>query len=367
MKPPELVFHFLLLSSGTTYTAEVISGWRLSEECFDDPHSCDLIHYNFDDDHDVINILKLLDKVREGFFQAVLFLPPASTWSRARHFGPGGQPPVRSRAQPWGITDTTDNRHVQVVHDNRSVEISTWFTEQSLKCAASRTPLIFVFSEDFGGHAKSGPASLWSLQELRSLHGQDDASRGAGQTPKDRSVSSLIFQDCSNPYRLGGLHLQYTVLHYIILVRYRNPVAALLLILSALALPPTRTSILIWQILLESNFGNGAFLHFAARWSSTPLRMGTLRHHQCLNYSLFPRFLTLGRSSTNAGAYASSPGTFSGNSPTPSTLTSTSRDFLLSQLHYKVFHCPRLRQHLCILLFVPQVRLHTHLALRKRP
>ena len=179
MKPLELVFHFLLLSSGTTYTAEVISGWRLSEECFDDPHSCELIHYNVADDHDVINILKLLDKVRKGFFQAVLVLPPASTWSRARHFGRGGQPPVRSRAQPWGITDTTDNRHAQVVHDNRSVEILTWFTEQSLKCAASDTALISIFSDDFGGHAKSGPASLWSLQELRSLHGQDDAPRGA--------------------------------------------------------------------------------------------------------------------------------------------------------------------------------------------
>ena len=107
MKPPEFVFRFLLLSSGTTYTAEVISGWRLSEECFDNPHSFELIHYNFDDDHEVLNILILLDKVREGFFQAVLVLPPASSWSRARHFGPGGQPPVRSRAQPWSITDTT--------------------------------------------------------------------------------------------------------------------------------------------------------------------------------------------------------------------------------------------------------------------
>ena len=66
-----------------------------------------------------------------------------------------------------------------MVHDNRSVEICTWFAEQSLKCAASRTALIFIFPEDFGGHAISGPASLCSLEELRSLHGQDDALRGA--------------------------------------------------------------------------------------------------------------------------------------------------------------------------------------------
>ena len=196
-----------------TYTGEVISGWRLSEECFDDPHSCELIHCNFADDHDVLKILKLLDKVREGFFQAVLVLPPASTWSRARHFGPGGQPPVRSRAQPWGITDTTDSRHVKVVHDNRSVEISTWFTEQSLKCAASRTAFFFIFPEDFGGHAKSCPASLWSLQELRSLHGQDDASRGAtflrriaGAEPEAQAEVAL-YQSTRSP---TGIFLEYT-------------------------------------------------------------------------------------------------------------------------------------------------------------
>ena len=36
-----------------------------------------------------------------------------------------------------------------------------------------------IFLEDFGGHATTGPASLWSLQDLRSLHGRYDASRGA--------------------------------------------------------------------------------------------------------------------------------------------------------------------------------------------
>ena len=49
----------------------------------------------------------------------VLVLPPAATWSGARHFGTRGQPPVRSRAQPWGITDTTDtpvSRNFDMVH-----------------------------------------------------------------------------------------------------------------------------------------------------------------------------------------------------------------------------------------------------------
>ena len=96
-----VVFHILVLSSGTTYPAEILTGWQTSEACYDNPHPCELTHLNFADDHDLVVILKLLDKVRDGFFQVVLILPPASSWSRARHVGPVGQPPIRSRSRPW--------------------------------------------------------------------------------------------------------------------------------------------------------------------------------------------------------------------------------------------------------------------------
>ena len=88
VKPPLFVFHVLLLSGGTSYSAEVIAGWEHSEACFEDPHPCNVVHCNFNDDHDLLTILKLFDKVREGFFRVVLDLPPAATWSRARHAGP---------------------------------------------------------------------------------------------------------------------------------------------------------------------------------------------------------------------------------------------------------------------------------------
>ena len=67
MKPPIRTFQILLLSSGTTYRAEVIAGWRLSEAGLEDPHPCEVTHYNFDAHHDSLNILRLLDKVRDGF------------------------------------------------------------------------------------------------------------------------------------------------------------------------------------------------------------------------------------------------------------------------------------------------------------
>ena len=151
----------------------------MSEACYDDSQPCELAHFNFADDHDLVVILKLLDKVRDGFFQVVLILPPASSWSRARHVGPEGQPPIRSRSRPWGVIEASSAQYSKLLHDNRTAEISTWFAEQSLLREEPRTALIYIFPEDFGGHFSTGPASLWSLQELRVLHGTHDALRGA--------------------------------------------------------------------------------------------------------------------------------------------------------------------------------------------
>ena len=118
VKSSPVVFHILVLSSGTTYPAEILTGWQMSEDCYDDPHPRELTHLNFADDHDLVVILKLLDKVRDGFFQVVLILPPASSWSRARHVGPEGQPPIRSRNRPWGVIDASSAQYSELLHDN---------------------------------------------------------------------------------------------------------------------------------------------------------------------------------------------------------------------------------------------------------
>ena len=68
VKPSPVVFHILVLSSGTTYPAEILTGWQMSEACYDDPQPSEITHLNFADDHDLVVILKLLDKVRVGFF-----------------------------------------------------------------------------------------------------------------------------------------------------------------------------------------------------------------------------------------------------------------------------------------------------------
>ena len=90
-----------------------------------------------------ITILRMITICRQSarwIFRVVLVLPPAATWSRARHVGPGGQPPIRSRSKPWGIPEASDALYSKLQHDNRTAEISTWFTEQSLLCQSKKLP-----------------------------------------------------------------------------------------------------------------------------------------------------------------------------------------------------------------------------------
>ena len=95
-----MYFSDLLLSSGTTYTAEVIAGWRLSEAGFEDPHPCEVTHYNFDAHHDSLNILRLLDTVRDGFFRVVLVFTSSLHLVQSASFW-------RGRPTPCSLTRTT--------------------------------------------------------------------------------------------------------------------------------------------------------------------------------------------------------------------------------------------------------------------
>ena len=53
---------------------------------------------------DFLAVLDLLDHVRHGYFDMVHIVPSASTWSRSRHSEHSGQPPLRSRSSPLGLS-----------------------------------------------------------------------------------------------------------------------------------------------------------------------------------------------------------------------------------------------------------------------
>ena len=84
------------------------------------------------------------------FFGAILLLPPAASWSRARHTGPG-QLPLRSRYFHLGLPGATANEYHKLQHSNKVVETSLWFAAVGLMAAPQPVPLLLLFAEDFGG------------------------------------------------------------------------------------------------------------------------------------------------------------------------------------------------------------------------
>ena len=128
---------------------------------------------------DFLGVLDLLDHVRSGYFDMVHIVPSAATWSRSRHSGHSGQPPLRSRASPLGLPSLSPNESQQIDKANRALEIAAWVAEQSLQCPSKFIGLNIIFPEDFGGHCLHGPSSMWVLREFRFLEGVRDARRAA--------------------------------------------------------------------------------------------------------------------------------------------------------------------------------------------
>ena len=101
-----------------------------------------------------------------------------STWSRLRHADTAGQPPLRTRAFPLGLKHLAPPDHQKVRTDNKILEALSWCAEQTL--LSNTTRLFMMFPEDLGGLSQEGPTSIWDLREFRSLHGVNEACRGAG-------------------------------------------------------------------------------------------------------------------------------------------------------------------------------------------
>ena len=70
---------------------------------------------------DFLAVLDLLDLVRQGFFDMILIVPSASTWSRARHSRLAGQHPLRSRSSPLGLSSLSLDDSEKVHHANREL------------------------------------------------------------------------------------------------------------------------------------------------------------------------------------------------------------------------------------------------------
>ena len=106
--------------------------------------------------------------------------PSASTWFRSRHSGLPGQPPLRSRSSPLGLSSLSPEETAKILSANRALEIAAWVAEQTLQCPSKMIGFTLKFPEDLGGHKSSRPSSLWVLREFQRLEGTRDVRRAAG-------------------------------------------------------------------------------------------------------------------------------------------------------------------------------------------
>ena len=160
-------------------------------------------------------VLDLLAYIRQGIFDTIHIIPSAATWSRSRHSGLLGQPPLRSRSAPLGLSSLTPADDEKVRSANLILEILAWCAEQALQCVHKTIGLTIIFPEALGGPFE-GLASIWMLREFRLLEGCRDARRAAGYlcqiTGSDYKRPLGIFST-SLPLRarlsLGWPHLKF--------------------------------------------------------------------------------------------------------------------------------------------------------------
>ena len=169
----------LLLTSETALEAEVRDALRIRQHESEVGLVFELTYLDPALLHDFLAVLDLLDHVRQGYFDMVHIVPSASTWSRARHSGHSGQPPLRSRLCPLGLSSLSPDESEKINEANRTLEISAWVAEQALHSPSKVVGVNVIFPEDLGGHCLHGPSSMWVVQEFRFLEGIRDAQRAA--------------------------------------------------------------------------------------------------------------------------------------------------------------------------------------------
>ena len=94
---------------------------------------------------DFLEVLNILDRIRSGFFSGVFLAPSASTWSRVRHCSSSGQPPLRSRSEPLGLSGQHPTAQEKVNAANAELEVCCWFMAQALSCSTRSVYALLIF------------------------------------------------------------------------------------------------------------------------------------------------------------------------------------------------------------------------------
>ena len=145
----------------------------------------------------------LLQRIKQGEFDAVLVTPPCSTWSRVRGANCRGPPAIRSREHPWGFP-WLSARHLKDAELGNVLIVFMLDVLETLEAHphAASGRLVIVFGEHPGDlglirREEDGmlmePASIWQLPRMRALVRQDATLE----------LFTVVFNQCcwGAPYR----------------------------------------------------------------------------------------------------------------------------------------------------------------------
>ena len=145
MKPEGGQRRVLLLTSEIALEAEVRDALRIRQQEREPGLFFELTYLDPALLFDFLAVLDLLDHVRSGYFDMVHIVPSAATWSRSRHSQHSGQPPLRSRSSPLGLSSLSPAETVKINMANRALEVAAWVAEQSLQCPCKLIGLNIIF------------------------------------------------------------------------------------------------------------------------------------------------------------------------------------------------------------------------------
>ena len=87
-----------------------------------DRQACHLVHFSCASSYEALVVLDMLDRIRDGFFEAVFLLPLAASWSRARHNEDETRRPGRNRTHPAGLPELSATASIKAAKGNRDIE-----------------------------------------------------------------------------------------------------------------------------------------------------------------------------------------------------------------------------------------------------
>ena len=148
------------------------------------------------ENHDLLNDVffdKLMGRFKQREVQVLVGGPPCNTWCAARHLGPPGPRPIRTRQLPWGKEDLTSSEQAAVDISN---ELIFRFTALCFQVWRAFGHFVFEHPKDRGKPPYASVFCVWLTQWLRWATGAElvsfaQCSLGAASR-KDTSLITTL-------------------------------------------------------------------------------------------------------------------------------------------------------------------------------